>query len=371
MPENTGFNTGFDMQPAPEVPMKEQQTAARISLELRNEELKKSIAVNQEIMRISSEFQKELQSLIGRNNLKQYKATQEKSRKELREIHLKANATFEGESEIGNVRMKLIRDSKDALQKMKFDFDKVQQLRAKYGEELRKLVTESLDHPEEPNFLVPPEAVPKEIHNPWKVYGPPYPGWAWANWWGKSDEPNYPIFYRYLNSAAGQVGTYTSIRVHGADDSDWAYVRYRTAVRFWYRLPEAGMVDLWIKMQNINTCHNGRLDDEWGVSDANCDQESHAYLQVISPRPGALRKGTILDYRRTGTDARWSRCPYGAGTQRWSHIYSSDAYPTNTWLLLEVGTEEWNHFWCNDVSVLSQMMMRWFLQNIYVRSSVA
>jgi len=34
-----------------------------------------------------------------------------------------------------------------------------------------------------------------------------------------------------------------------------------------------------------------------------------------------------------------------------------------------VGTEEWNHFWCNDVTVSSHMTMRWFLKNMYVRST--
>jgi len=369
MSENTGFSTGFDMEPAPEVPMKEQQAAARISLELRDVELKKAQAMNQNIMRIGSGFQRELQSLIGRDNIRRYRATQEKARQQIREAHLKARPTYEGETEIEQVRAKLIKESKSLLKEIKFDYDKVKQLRAKHGKELSDAVAETLGRPEEPNYLIHPEDVPKEIHNPWVLYGPPYPGWAWAYWWGKSDEPNYPAFYRYLNSAAGQVGTYSGIRVSGADDSDWAYVRYRTAVRFWYRPPQAGMIDLWIKMQNINTCHSGRLDDEFGWSGANCDQESHTYLQVVSPGPGALRKGTILDYRRTGTDAYWNRCPWGAGYERWSHLYSSDAYPANTWLLLEVGTEEWNHFWCNDVTVSSHMTMRWFLKNIYVRST--
>jgi len=91
-------------------------------------------------------------------------------------------------------------------------------------------------------------------------------------------------------------------------------------------------------------------------------------LQVISPYYGMPRKGTILDYRRTGTDANWTRYVAPPGSYRWAHVFSSDAYPVG-WQLVEVGTEEWNFFWTNDVSVHSAMLMKWYLKNIYLRST--
>jgi hypothetical protein len=211
--------------------------------------------------------------------------------------------------------------------------------------------------------------VPTNIYNPWTTYGPPYPGWAWSCAWGKSDEPWYPDFARYLDAAAGQLGTYTHTHVDGADDSDYAYVDYRTAMRFWYRMPTAGMLEIWMKMQDIQTSYSGWLNDEWGWSDSACDQESYATLRMITPGPGVFRKGTILDYRRTGTTASWGGDVAAPGVERWAHLFSADAYPAGTWCLVEVGTQEWNNFWTNDVSIHSAMTMRWFLKNVYVRST--
>lgn len=122
-------------------------------------------------------------------------------------------------------------------------------------------------------------------------------------------------------------------------------------------------------MQCIDTPCSGSPSDDWGWSDSTCDQESHAYLRITDPGPGAYRFSTILDYRRTGKDANWSRHVAWAGDNRWAHIFSADAYAANTWLLLEVGTREWNYFWTNDVSIHSAMTMRWFLNRVFVRSS--
>jgi hypothetical protein len=290
-------------------------------------------------------------------------------RQRVRDVIAKATPTVEGELEIREARLQAAEDSRKSLKEIGFDMALASQLRGEYQTRIHEVVAKALGRPEEPNYLVPPEMVPKDIHNPYVVYGPPYPGWAWAYSWDKSDEPWYPTFARYLDSASGGLGTYTHIHVSGADDDDWSQVRYRTAMRFWYHLPVAGMAEVWMDMQCIATPYSGWLEDEWGWSDSHCDQESLAYLRVIAPGPGAFRRSTILDYRRTGTDAHWSGDAAAPGVFRWAHIFSADAYAGGTWLLLEVGTEEWNHFWSNDVSIHSAMTMRWFLRHVYVRST--
>jgi hypothetical protein len=363
------YSAGFHLEPAKDVPEDLQRQAAGMSLELEQEELKEAQSLVSTVQRLSAEYERELRSIIGDENLERYFAFRGPLRQRVRDLVLKAAPTAVGEREIQEARRQVAEESRKFLKEINFDMPRASKLRGEYHTRIQKLVAEAIGRPEEPNYLVLPEAVPKDIYNPWVTYGPPYPGWAWAWWRDKSDEPQWPSGARYLDSAAGQLGTYTHTHVSGADDSDWSYMGYRTAMRFWYRLPAAGMAEVWMDLQCIDTPYSGWLSDEWGWSDSACDQESHAYLRIMNPGPGAYRWSTILDYRRTGTDANWSGHLAWAGDHRWAHIFSADAYAAGTWLLLEAGTREWNYFWSNDVSIHSAMTMRWFLNRVYVRSS--
>jgi hypothetical protein len=363
------YGSGFHLDPVKDVPKNAQQQAAGISLELEQEELKESQSLAKTVQGLSAEYQEKLRAIIGPENLERYSEFRVPLRQQVRDLILKASPTVVGEREIQEARRQAAEESREFLKEIGFNMPRASQLRGEYHTRIQKVLSEAIGRPEEPNYLVLPEMVPKDVHNPWVSYQPPYPGWAWSYWWNKSDEPSYPSFARYLNSASGQLGTYTRTHVSGADNSDWSNVRYRTAMRFWYYLPVAGMAEVWMNMQCIDTPYSGWLSDEWGWSDSACDQESHAYLRVIVPGYGTSRKSTILDYRRTGTDANWSGHVTWAGNHRWAHIFSADAYAGGTWLLLEAGTEEWNHFWSNDVSIYSAMTMRWFLSRVYVRST--
>lgn len=363
------FATGFHMEPVTDVPEKAQQEGAGISLELGQEELREAQSLVSTVNRLTTGYQRELRSILGEENLERYLEFRVPLRQRVREVIAQATPTVVGERDIQEARQQVAEESREFLHEIGFNMARASQLRGEYHIRVQKALAEARGRPEEPNYLVLPEMVPKDVHNPWAMYEPPYPGWAWAYSWYRTDEPRNPSFARYLNSAAGQLGTYTHTHVSGADDSDWSYVRYRTAMRFWYYLPAAGMAEVWMQMQSIGTPYSGWLSDEWGWSDSACDQESHAYVRVIAPGPGAPRKSTILDYRRTGTSANWSNDVVPDGAWRWSHIFSSDAYSGGTWLLLEVGTEEWNNFWSNDVSIHSAMTMRWFLRRVYVRST--
>lgn len=363
------YSAGFHLEPVKDVPLDVQQQAPGISLELQQEELKEAQYLASTLQRLSAEYQKELRSIVGDENLERYYEFRVPLRQRVRDLIAKAEPTVVGEREIQEARILSGLESRKFLKEIGFDMARASTLRGEYHTRIQKALSEARGRPEEPNYLVLPEMVPKDIHNPWVTYEPPYPGSAWAYSWARSDEPWNPNFARYLDPVAGELGTYTHTHVSGADDSDYAYVLYRTAMRFWYQLPVTGLIEVWMQMQCIDTPYAGWLNDEWGWSDSACDQESHARLRVIVPGPGAPRKATILDYRRTGTDANWSNDVAPAGAYRWAQIFSTDTYPAGTWLLLEVGTEEWNHFSSNDVSIHSTMTQRWFLKRVYVRST--
>ncbi len=363
------FSTGFNLEPVEEVPEDAQRMATGVSLELEQDEWGKAQSLAGTVERLSTEYQRELHSIVGDENLEAYHDLRRRLRERVGEIASKAEPTVVGEAEIQEARLQAAEESRAFLQEIGFDMPRASELRGEFHTRFHHLIAETLGRPEEPNYLVPPEMVPEDIHNPWVWYAPPYPGWRWIRWTYDSGRPWTPDYWNYLDHKAGQLGTYTHIHVSNASDSDYAYVRFRTGMRFWYWMPVAGMAEVWMRLQCINTPYSGYLKDEWGWSDSVCDQESRAYVQAIYPGPGAPRMSTILDYRRTGTDASWANHREPAGQYRWAHIFSSGAYPGGSWVLLEAGTEDFNFFWSNDVSIHSAMTMRWFLKNIVVRST--
>ncbi len=367
------FGAGFHLDPVKDVPRDAQRQAAGISLEIEQEELKEAQSLVDVAERFKAEYLKKFNSVIGDKNLDRYLKLRDKLRQHVRDVIRKAPPTAAGEAEILKVQDKAADESRKFLGEIGFDMTRASKLQKEYRIRVYDALSEVRGKPEEPNYLVLPEMVPKDIRNPWVSLSAPYPGWAWAYSWYKTDEPSYPTFARYLDAASGEIGTSTHIQVTGADNSDKSFVRYRTGIRFWFRLPAAGMAEVWLHMQCINTTYSGYFYDEWGISWAACNQESHAYLRVIVPEPDVTlppsRKSTILDYRKTGRMASWVREIADPGDSRWCHLFSVDVYPGGTWLLLEVGTEEWNEFWTNDVSIRSNLWLRWFLKRVYVRSS--
>ena len=363
------FGSGFSLTPEKDVPSDLQEMPAAILLELKQAELAEGHALTDRVVQLTERYRRGLHEIVGDDNLERYEAFRQELRQHVGEVVARATPTVVGEMEIKEARLQAAERSREFLREIGFDMARASELRGNYHERIQDLFAEATGRPGEPNYLVPPEMVPEDIHNPWKLFQPPYPGWSWAWAWNKSSRPWNPNLARYLGAAAGQIGAYTHIHCRHASDSDWAWAKYRTAVLFWYYLPVSGMVEMFADMQSIHTPYSGWLHDEWGWSDSVCDQESRAYLRVLVPGPGAPRKATILDYRRTGTDANWANDVTPVGAHRWAHIFSSDAYAGGTWLLLEVGTEDWNYFWTNDVSIHSAMTLRWFLKRIYVRST--
>jgi hypothetical protein len=133
-------------------------------------------------------------------------------------------------------------------------------------------------------------------------------------------------------------------------------------------MPATGIFELYLRLQAIYDTYWGDLDDEWGWSDAKCRQYSRPYVRVISPTLGNIRYGNnIFHYYRHTNDAYWSRNVIGPGNYGWAYVLSDAAYPSNQWIYVEAGTYDRNYFWSNDVTVRSEMNMKWFIPGIYIR----
>jgi hypothetical protein len=223
----------------------------------------------------------------------------------------------------------------------------------------------------EPDAAIPTNAdtaEPKPTNNPWTWVFPPYGGqWTHVETTGGSSGSRE----RRLNASAasGEIDLWNRMVLSGADDSDWSTIDIMSEVGFWFQMPAAWLVEVWIRYQDINTDYTGQLWDESGCSDADIRQLSRAYLWTSG---STERYATNVDYRRGESEGSWSRGgPTGPGTIYSKHLFSNKSYVSGEWVWVAAGVRDMNHFWVDDMGCRSTMTSSWFVNHVAVRSTGA
>ena len=363
---NNNYGAGFEDNPSSEAPQQAVDAAIASSLSLQQQGYKLSQDLSKKLLAARTAYLRRLTTLMTPAKYAKWKETKLKHRNDLRAALAKVEPSYEGEMAIKNTRKEIIAKAERFTGEIAFNTEMAKPLRDQHSKNLAALFKGALDIPDKHVFLT--ATGPTNNPHPWTAIVPPYSGSAWEYYWEITDEPSVPSFARYLDRAAGQLGSYTFTRVYGADDSDYSFIWYRTGVRFWYKMPAAGILELYLKLQAIYDNYWGDFDNEWGWSDAHCLQLSRPYVRVISPTLGNIRYGnTILNYNRYGTSDYWNRNVVGPGNYGWAYSLSDASYPANQWLYIEAGMYDYNYFWSNDVTIESKMNMKWFVPSIYVR----
>ena len=272
-----------------------------------------------------------------------------------------------GEKEAEHHFRKLRKEKHEFYHSLKFDAARAVQIRRKYVGRAREI----LDRGIEPDAELPEGADPKEpapTSNPWRWVAMPF-----TSQWAHIAEDNGSRGRRSrslsASSVTGEIALWNEMNLSGADDSDWSRINIMAEVQFWFRMPAAGLVEVWIRYQDINTDYTGRLRDESGCSDADIQQLSRAYLWTSG---STERYSTIVDYRRGEHEGSWAEPgPTGPGVILSKHLFSNRSYAANEWVWVAVGIRDMNDFWVDDMSCRSTMRSQWFVDHVAIRSTGA
>ena len=123
-----------------------------------------------------------------------------------------------------------------------------------------------------------PDGIRRGRPNPWTIKIPPYDGGYWR-YYGWVDGFLF-IPTLYLNHASGFIGNINYLKDSSAGDSDWARVDYYTQLALWYKMPSAGILEVWVEGQPTECQHYCSLYDEWGWSNSSVYQYNYITLQV-------------------------------------------------------------------------------------------
>ncbi|HXS41092.1 MAG TPA: hypothetical protein VN766_12980 [Stellaceae bacterium] len=148
---------------------------------------------------------------------------------------------------------------------------------------------------------------------------------------------------------------------------------YNTAIRIWYQMPTAGLIEAWIEGQVASAHHRVSLHDEFGWSDS--DAWQHDYLTfnaTVGGSSSAVQMSEMSWFSEEGnTDGYWDNEYLTEGASYWANLVSdrSVIIPAGAWVLLEVGMTNFNATFANDVTVYSTMDFRWIIKQVIVHST--
>jgi hypothetical protein len=223
-----------------------------------------------------------------------------------------------------------------------------------------------------PVELVRPNDVPRAIRerktNPWTIVTPPYAGWAWsyAGYLGGFSSSKA----RFLSASSGQVGSSNGLSDGSAGDFDIGEMEYNTSIGFWYRMPSAGLIEVWVEAQCSAAHHHVTLYDEVGWSDSFCLQRDYLTLKTSGSVPDQQKESRMSWFDVDGyTSGNWDQHYLTDGNTYWAHLFSAAAYPANENVYVRVGTRTYNKCFANDVSTYSTADFRWFIKSVSVEST--
>lgn len=267
------------------------------------------------------------------------------------------------------MRRQLATEARRFIAQLGVDARKIEQVQKKYLAEARAAVEDAMGARDvAPYVAISPDETPTPQHNPWQWRSAPYAG-QWGTQGSYGTRGTRAVWHSE-DRITGEIACWSNMNVAGADDSDTTYTDAYSELQFWFQMPAAGLVEVWLYLQAIDTPYGGCLSDEWGLSDANIQELSRPYLWVLSPL-GTPRYGTLLDYRRGEDEGCWSGTIATAGAYRYAHLFSLDSYAAGQWVLCGVGIHDYSYFWVNDMTCHTNMTSRWFLKNVAVRSTGA
>ena len=216
------------------------------------------------------------------------------------------------------------------------------------------------------------DASPKGLpitDNPWSHFSAPY-----SDEWGTSgawDTRGYTSASHSESRTSGGINCWSYSRLVGADDNDSGATKAMSEVWVWFRMPAAGMVEIWAGLQDVDTLMDGRLRDESGCSDGRVHQTTRAYLWTSG---GVERYQIIRNYSVSsdGSNRNWNIPLSAPGGFYYPHLFSSRTYAEGEWVVVAIGVQDDTSFSVNDMSVdPSRVTSRYFVKDIWVRSTGA
>ncbi len=223
--------------------------------------------------------------------------------------------------------------------------------------------------------VVREEDVPKPVRdgktNPWFVKTPPYDGLYWSYYSHTSGgkvtrlKHNFVVEEDPFTYITGQIGHYSLYENYSAGDWDGLILDSVSEVGFWYKPPQPGQRQVWVKIRCKKARANIYLDDEFGWSSSFTGMWSLLHLNVVQV-PG-MEGWTPWWYAKVkgSPDSKWYHLNWIApGAVFWLPFVAN--FPP-AWVYIAIGAHDYRSTGLNDVSTYQSMDSQYVVERVSIQ----
>lgn len=212
-----------------------------------------------------------------------------------------------------------------------------------------------------------PDEDPNDPHR-WFLFRPPFFGFLFSDDFVTSDNFRADRVL-ILHPPSGLVGNDATMDCDDADDIDLAHVIGEAQIAFAFTPPTTGLIEVLIDAQSTIPKHSLVIDDEFGFSDAWCNQNNYLMMNVLHPNvpEPSLALMSSMYKKSGGGDITANEEHLTRGAHYFAQLFSSGPVPANQTVIVTVGTRTFDICFTNDMELHSRTNFQWFISSVEVR----
>lgn len=200
------------------------------------------------------------------------------------------------------------------------------------------------------------------------TFVPPYSGTSSSSSWSENGAFDLDRD-AHADRQTGLVGQSLEISNHDASDADFGLAEDHRQISQLYVMPHSGRITVLITMVIEKASHGLSLEDEWGLSLSDVEQNNYLTLATTGSdgQPTAPVRAQISRYQKTrNTGGQWIVPAYPAGTTFVVAHTSPATYSQDELVRLDVGSLSTNQVYTDDMEVRSRISFRHRIERLVV-----
>jgi hypothetical protein len=213
----------------------------------------------------------------------------------------------------------------------------------------------------------PPVDDPNDPHR-WFLFRPPFFGFLFSDDFVTSDHFRADRIL-YLHPPSGLVGNEATMDCDDADNWDLAHVIGEAQIAVPFTPPTAGLIEVLIDAQSTIGTHNVAIEDEFGFSDAWCNQHNYLMMNVLHPNvpQSSLALMSTMSRSSGGGNVTAGEEHLTRGQHYFAQLFSAGPVPAGQTVIVTVGTRTFDICRANDMELHSRTNFQWFISSVEVR----
>jgi hypothetical protein len=150
---------------------------------------------------------------------------------------------------------------------------------------------------------------------------------------------------------------------------DYASVTAEAQIAFGFVAPATGLVEVLVDAQSSIEAHALEIEDEFGFSDAWCNQNNYLMMNVLHPNvpEPSLAVMSNLFRESDGDDLDADQENLTRGQHYFAQLFSAGPVSAGQHVVITVGTRTFDKARANDMELHSRSDFQWFINSVEVR----